>query len=758
MSGALNGVRFSLDYLPKFTRILWFIKNGSEFQIPATLSELSHMVHHEYNEAITEIVPFLCDELTKWPEELQLLAAETLVEVADQTVPKKVLKLMCNTAFKVVWKNRTIQTFEAWGELLVLMLPNVEWKTDGHVKKIESMLTEYSASKQEVCRKFAARILGPFFPCISSSETQVHLLNQALALIDDVDVDVRGMMAESLGHICANFDIAQIEKEVWPKLEAMFTDPDARFQAASLRVFARIVDAKYFGYPSNRVFTEAIPSIFREVCDYALKAAAKDQRIVDDDTYLLLEIISEVFGQLLHGASLILHDTEVKTHVLHTFVTMASCNGPIVRRHCSLNVPGVAKILGAQCSMSMAKVVRNLSEDTDPETRWNLAAGIHESCRALRSDECIDFLYKAVENLLHDENPLVRINAMKNLSNLIAVLTKEKEHVALERLASVFNDLSSLAKTNWRTQELLTYQLEYSVHLVPPDIVKCHILPLLLAMGEESTQAVRKSIMSAVAECLLYIPIMEERKDVMETFIMKWAYGGVYWRRIAFIDCACAAWGKFSFDLFQSLFVPTLYHLANDDVANIRHRVANMLPRLGPFLRDTEDFKQVADDFRCDPDDEVVRAVEDLSIKIEEQTEIVFLCRREYVYRKKDENRRESQAIQEQIECPIPEKRASVVCSLNAVTLPSSSKNEIMSSVHVGRRIVKNMSSCSDTESPPSAPNSERQTMLRRILSLGRRTQPSSGSTGRGGSSARSVGFKAFRQLLSSITVGFNRN
>lgn len=77
---------------------------------------------------------------------------------------------------------------------------------------------------------------------------------------------------------------------------------------------------------------------------------------------------------------------------------------------------------------------------------------------------------------------------------------------------------------------------------------------------------------------------------------MEWAHGAVYWRRIAFTDCAWAARGMFSLDLFQKLFVPMLHHLANDDVANIPNRVAGMLPCLGPFLRDTEEFKSEEDD------------------------------------------------------------------------------------------------------------------------------------------------------------------
>lgn len=615
-------------------RMAEFLRSGSDSQRTVILFELQHLLDHCFEETMNLLVPVLCEQVGDWCFDLQLSAAEALVDVIQKPIPRRVSKLICDAAFQVVTRSRTGEIFEAWGEILVVVLPNAHWEGNYEISSVISLLDDFALSTDEICRKLVARVLGSLSVCLSTGEVETYVLNRALHLADDSDIDVRGMVAESLAFIGAVVDVQVAETIVWPKLLCLLNDPDARIHAATLRTIAHILEAHQEDRETSPLFKTLLPPVFAKECQFARRAAEADQRKVDDDTYLLLEIFSEVFGPLLFAAHPFFADEEEKAHAFDAFLAMSTCNGPIVRRYCAFNLPGVAKSLLEGYTTELAGITEFLSRDSDSETRWNLAAGIHATCRVLMGKGSSDNLFQTVIALLQDKNPLVRMNALEHFSELLSSLSNENDASSMRKLTRLFQNLTLLSEGNWRTQELLAKQLEKTSQLVPPDCLRANVLPLLRSMAEESTYLVRRAAMLAIAKTIWCLPSPSERQAEMNDFISDWGEGGVYWMRIAYIDCAQAAVKVFSANLFEVLFAQPLFRLAQDGVVNVRLRLASMIHETAPSCYSHIDFRNAVESLRQDTDIDVRSTMEGVDARIENEL-------RDMDYLKREDGKRE---------------------------------------------------------------------------------------------------------------------
>jgi hypothetical protein len=548
---------------------------------------------------------------------MKISAAEALIEVIQKKVDPSVCKMICDAAFRVVWQTRAENMFEAWGEILVVVLPNVRWNDHAELRQALKLLESFAGDSEDISRKLASRVFGSLSACLTQQEVEEFVLPKAIELTADRNLEVRGMIAESMAFIGARTAISTVEIVIWPKLLSLLKDPEARIHAATLRTIAHILDAHRAKSSGSMLYSELIAPVFARECDFARKAATQDQRTVDEESYLLLEIVSEVFGQFIFSLYPHFADEGARKEAYKAFLAMATCNGPIVRRYCAFNIPGVSKSLVAKYGGEMASIVEFLSRDTDSETRWNLAAGMHETASILATRTTIDNLFKSVSTLLQDENPLVRMNTLEHFYPLLQSLTRESESGSMRKLAPVFQNLTLLSEGNWRTQELLAKQLEKAASLVLADTLRSNVLPLLYQMSEESTYLVRKATMPAIAKALWCIPVPQEREETVREFRAHWAEGGVFWMRLAFIDCARAATECYSSALFKNLFSASTLRMAEDPVANVRLRLGTVIDEFAPACWDLPQFQHAITVLKEDNDNDVIQVMKDADSRID---------------------------------------------------------------------------------------------------------------------------------------------
>lgn len=646
-----------VNSVPNVEHMAALLRTGTSSQRTVILFEMPQLISNSLPLVLTIIVPAICSSVSKWPEELQIAAAEALLDVSKEHNTEETTELIAQAALDVIrTASMSGDLHESWGEILVRVLPHTSLESNGMIDKIMQLLKTCVVDEHKVRRKLAARLFGAVSPYLSTDQVEEHILQHALKLADDRDIDVRGMIAESMAFVGAATSSEVTAKRVWPTLWGLLQDSDTRIRAVTLRAISNILDTHRKKGLNVDNLSKLLYPIFLKEATMAREMTQTDLCNIDDIAFVMLLILSQVFGQFAFSCAPHFTDYAEKDSIFKTFRCMAICNSAGIRRYCAYNLPGVSLIFAERQHYQLARILEHLCLKGSPETRCILAAGIFDSVTAIaksgKGSSTIESLFHAVMQLLQDKNPLVQISMSRYIFTLLpsigASLYPHSRDSRKQRCDTVFRILSTNFATNWRAQELLARQLQTEVPLASANALQTYILPLLYQLAEESPYLVRKSAMIALAKAFRSLPHMSMRRDTMRKFRIEWAEGGVYWMRMAYIECAEAAMSSYSSKLMKELFFDTLLFLADDPVANVRLRLTKMLPELAKFCSGSTGLKKAIETLKMDQDVDVLEAMAGIDERMVAVESDLSKFEDEDMMREQEESNIESEAIDNQ--------------------------------------------------------------------------------------------------------------
>lgn len=605
----------SLDAIYSVQKMAEVLVAGPDSEREFILFELQQLLDHCLDDTMKILLPVLCQHVPSWNIDLQIKSAQRLYDVVILDLEPATANMITCASFRVIHasKGKAAPEYEElynlWGSILVECLPNMKW-TKQEVKDVVALVDIHAKEPLYTSRKVSARVIGALAQCLDKVKVEKVILPRAIQLFDDADIEVRGMVVESLAQVGAALPIRVTENEVWPRIERLLEPPqEARLRATAMRTMAHILESHRETSGPSRLLRDLLPPVFARLSVFARKFSAEDQRLVDDDTYLLLEVASEIFGQFAYSLALFTRKS-FRKEAYKAYAGMATCNGPLIRRNCAFNLPGVAKALGERYALELSGLCEYLAKDTDEEVRWILAAGIHETTALLAPRGNFERLFTAVCSLLQDENPMVRMNALAHFYDLLSAFVKDgTDPASVRRLAPVFNYLTILSEGEWRIQKSLAEQLGKCADIIPPDALLENVLPLLYRLTNQGTPLVREAAMNATARSLRNIPNINDRDAAVEKY-WKAAAKGPFWMRLALLDGGSAAMKVFSYKRFAELFSGQMLVLANDPVANVRIRVASLLAQMAPMCTGMSAYKQALDYLKTDDDVDVMALID----------------------------------------------------------------------------------------------------------------------------------------------------
>lgn len=604
----------SLEAIYSVQRMAEVLVHGPDSEREFILFELQQLLDHCLEDTMKILIPVLCEHVPNWNIDLQIKSAQRLYDVVYLDLDPATANMITCASFGVIHRSRGRagaeyeELYNLWGGLLVDCLPNMQWSPQ-EIRDVIALVDIHSKETLFTSRKVAARVVGALAQCLDKNKIEKVILPRAISLFDDVSVEVRGTVVESLATIGAALPIRVTEAEVWPRVERLVHPPEeARIRATAMRTLSHILEAHRSSPSPNRLFRELLPPVFATLATFSRKYSSEDQRLVHDDTYLLLEVVSEVFGQFSYSLALFAKKS-FRKEAYKAYAGMSTCNGPLIRRNCAFNFPGVAKALGERYAAELSGLCDYLANDMDEQVRSILAAGIHETAALLAPRGNFDRLFGAVCQLLQDESPSVRMNALAHFYDLLSAFAKEgNDQSSLKRLAPVFTDLTVLSDGEWRIQRSLAEQLGKCADIIPSDALLENVLPLLYRLTKEGTPLVREAAMDAVIKALRNIPTVQDCKAAIDTY-WKAASHGPFWMRLAMLDGGASAMKVFSHKRFSELFADDMLRLSNDPVANVRIRVASLLAEMAPMCYGSPSYVKALETLRNDRDVDVLELI-----------------------------------------------------------------------------------------------------------------------------------------------------
>lgn len=613
----------SLDAIYSVQKMAELLIAGPDTEREFILFELQQLLDHCLDDTMKILIPVLCEHVPTWNIELQIKSAQRLYDVVALHLEPPTANMITCASFGVIHRGKGKaspeyeELYHCWGNILVECLPNMRW-TAQEVNDVIALVDIHAKEQLYTSRKVAARVVGALAQCLDKQKVEHVILPRALSLFEDTDIEVRGMVVESLAQIGAALPVRVTENQVWPRIERLLEPPEeARLRATAMRTMAHILESHRNNGTPSRLFRDLLPPVFARLSTFAKKHSAEDQRLVDDNTYLLLEVASEIFGQFTYSLSLF-SKKSFRREAYKAYTGMATCNGPLIRRNCAFNLPGVAKALGDKYALELSGLCDYLAKDTDEEVRFILAAGIHETTALLAPRGNFERLFTAVCSLLQDENAMVRMNALAHFHDLLTAFARDgSDPASVRRLAPVFSDLTMLSEGEWRIQRSLAEQLAKCTEIIPADALIDHVLPLLYRLTSQGTPLVREAAMDATIKSIRSIPNPKDRNLAIDKY-WKAATKGPFWMRLALLDGGTAAMRVFSHRRFQELFSGHMLGMAVDPVVNVRIRLATLLPEMAPMCGGSTTYDKAVDILRKDKDVDVLEVMQKHSDRVQE--------------------------------------------------------------------------------------------------------------------------------------------
>lgn len=166
---------------------------------------------------------------------------KALYFVVGVVIPETISKQIVEAALRIVAKMEQGDIFDAWGEILSMILPQVN--REDVIRLLVPVTLERCVSPTVESRRLAARIMGSLTESLTDVELEQTFLEKSIALCDDKDSSVRAMIAQSLASLGAKLPLRISEQYYWTKLYTLTKDENARVRAASVRAVAKSAEA-----------------------------------------------------------------------------------------------------------------------------------------------------------------------------------------------------------------------------------------------------------------------------------------------------------------------------------------------------------------------------------------------------------------------------------------------------------------------------------------------------------------------------------
>lgn len=643
--GSKSSVPRNVDDLKKdntavhnFQRLAAIVKNGDDSEIEIALEALPSLFRQSEYDALHQIVPPVCENLPQWTQDLQMKAGKVLLRLKKVELTPAVAKVISFSAVLVIQATSNItdsgagQVFELFGDLAGMALPAMVWKSQD-LANVLTIIDRYAESPFTEERRVAVAFLKGLCQCTSGyrAEDKPQIFDRLWKLAGDPSLDALAGCLDAIASSAENIAPLVLEEKVWPLIQRGWkNDPTDVASSKSLLSRSASVECaiavckSYDGEESTDTETSArarskahqtkLLELLPFIVDFVNHWSPQYQREVSRDIYAVEQTLARVLGQLALSLPAGTKNSALFRSFLEAFVNLASANGKELRVDSAVNMPAMSVIaIGDNVSQAiMLQCCKELSVEPSVHVRIAFAKGFHATVQNLATKETSSGLKEVTLALLNDPVPKVRDEVAKKLHKTLAAIEKADsqgwstaELDTVVKLAAKSTEIPS----NWRVAEEFINQCIALAETFTDRVDK----PVMAALRNLYTHAKLGRVRVAAAKAVLTIcrllPDAEKRDYYIRLMLQDLRDGGSYHQRIMIILIAEFALDIFSQVIFERIFASPALDLADDDVSNVRLRLAKALPRFSPWCQGHELFEPAIAKLRSSTDPDIQRAM-----------------------------------------------------------------------------------------------------------------------------------------------------
>ncbi|XP_061928570.1 serine/threonine-protein phosphatase 4 regulatory subunit 4 isoform X4 [Apis cerana] len=584
-------------------------RKGDEIQKLNFIQTLPNLLATETESCISRVIPKLQQSLATASTEFHIAASTTFKTILEQ-------KLVNHNVFSRTFLQSILDSLEkrdpvichAWLETLLDVIELLPIET------IRKQILPLSLSKGQLSqpiysRIICSKILGKICTRFESGLIQKEVLPMVHSLCQDVNSEVRANICLQLRFVAEGLSADTLKTSLLPSLVELASDEESNVRCAAVETIAYLLP--YF--QEDTIKTIIVPLV-KKLCETS-------QSIYHDNSVIC--IISQEFGKIVLGLEKCLLPAE-KTWFLKYYQQLAQMGIVIMRKESKHHVPFMDIDLDEDekyvecrrcCAFNLPAMfifVSNSPDDTDSLlltftalandhyylVRRTVACGIHEVAKVLgpKSGRIKTDLIK----LLKDNSEEVLQGIVPHIALILECLV-ESHVIGIDKMDSIVMEIgrallkceSEIAGThNWRLVSLIHSQFEVLPKYFPSDFIYSYFVPMaFFRILHARAIPIRLSSGNLYLIFLRYNIKPAQRVELRTKLCSELANNTNSYSRMMFVRIMIKALEIFSSAYFKEHFYTTLLSLAEDNIANIRMKVVNLMPQLKSLLRIPADKK-----------------------------------------------------------------------------------------------------------------------------------------------------------------------
>lgn len=584
-------------------------RKGDEIQKLNFIQTLPNLLATETESCITRVIPKLQQSLATASTEFHIAASTTFKTILEQ-------KLVNHNVFSRTFLQSILESLEkrdpvichAWLETLLDVIELLPIET------IRKQILPLSLSKGQLSqpiysRIICSKILGKICTRFESGLIQKEVLPMVHSLCQDVNNEVRANICLQLRFVAEGLNADTLKTSLLPSLVELASDEESNVRCAAVETIAYLLP-----YFQEETIKTIIVPLIKKLCETS-------QSIYHDNSVIC--VISQEFGKIVLGLEKCLLPAE-KTWFLKYYQQLSQMGIVIMRKESKHHIPFMDIDLDEDekyvecrrcCAFNLPAMfifVSNSPDDTDSLlltftalandhyylVRRTVACGIHEVAKVLgpKSGRIKTDLIK----LLKDNSEEVLQGIAPHIALILECLL-ESHVIGIDKMDSIVMEIgrallkceSEIAGThNWRLVSLIHSQFEVLPKYFPSDFIYSYFVPMaFFRILHARAIPIRLSSGNLYLIFLRYNIKPAQRVELRTKLCSELANNANSYSRMMFVRIMMKALEIFSSAYFKEHFYTTLLSLAEDNIANIRMKVVNLMPQLKSLLRIPADKK-----------------------------------------------------------------------------------------------------------------------------------------------------------------------
>ncbi|XP_012349045.1 serine/threonine-protein phosphatase 4 regulatory subunit 4 isoform X2 [Apis florea] len=479
-----------------------------------------------------------------------------------------------------------------------------------HISSILPLtLNKGQLSQPIYSRIICSKILGKICTRFESGLIQKEVLPMVHSLCQDVNSEVRANICLQLRFVAEGLSADTLKTSLLPSLVELASDEESNVRCAAVETIAYLLP-----YFQEETIKTIIVPLVKKLCETS-------QSIYHDNNVIC--IIAQEYGKIVLGLEKCLLPAE-KTWFLKYYQQLAQMGILIMRKEskhhipfmdidleedekyvecrrcCAFNLPAMFIFVSSSPddTDSLLLTFTALASDHYYLVRRTVACGVHEVAKVLgpKSGRIKTDLIK----LLKDNSEEVLQGIVPHIAIILECLV-ESHVIGIDKMDSIVMEIgrallkceSEMAGThNWRLVSLIHSQFEVLPKYFPSDFIYSYFVPMaFFRILHARPIPIRLSSGNLYLIFLRYNTKPAQRVELRTKLCTELANNTNSYSRMMFVRIMVKALEIFSTAYFKEHFYTTLLSLAEDNIANIRMKVVNLMPQLKSILQIPADKK-----------------------------------------------------------------------------------------------------------------------------------------------------------------------